>query len=182
MANYNYKIKLHNIKAFVFDVDGVLTDGQVISMPNGELVRSFGSKDGFALRLCKQYNYPIGVITGGKSDSVLNRCKALLINEYNIYQSAHNKLPLFLEFCKRNGLEPEEVAYLGDDLPDIAVLKAAGLAVCPADAAEEVKNICHYISPKMGGQGCVRDIVEQVLKVQGNWVFDPISYSEIWGN
>lgn len=182
MPNYNYKVKLYDIKAFAFDVDGVLTDGSIISTTDGDLLRTFNAKDGFAIRICVQQGFPVGIITGGISDSILHRFRGVGIPDENICQKSRNKVPVFLDFCKRNGVKPEEVAYIGDDLPDIPVLKRAGLAVCPSDAVDEVKEICHVISPKAGGKGCVRELIEQILKVHGKWIYDPVSYADKWKN
>lgn len=171
----NYKTKLHRIKAFAFDVDGVLTDGSVISTTDGDLVRTFDSKDGFGIRMAIMNNYPIGIITGGQSPSIVNRFKTFNIQD--IYQFSRNKVPHFLDFCNKYALSPEEVAYVGDDLPDISVLKICGLSVCPADAVNEVKDVCDYISLYKGGKGCVRELIEQVLKLQNRWIFDHEVYS-----
>lgn len=170
----NYKTKLNRIKAFAFDVDGVLTDGSIISTTEGDLLRTFDSKDGLGMRLALMLGYPIGIITGGNSPSIENRFKLYKIND--IYMGSHNKLPDFLHFCKKYELKPEEVAYIGDDLPDIPVLQSCGLAVCPSDAAVEVKEICDYISSYKGGKGCARELIEQVLKIAGKWEFDVNTY------
>ncbi len=172
MPNYNYKIKLQNIRAFAFDVDGVMTDGSVISTADGDLLRTFHSKDIFALRMCVLKNYPVAIITGGRTDSIYKRFIEAGIPGENIYQKSRNKVPDFEDFCKRHDLKPENVVYCGDDLPDIPVLKVAGLSACPADAAPEVKDICEYISLHNGGDGFVREIIEQVMKVHGDWYLD----------
>ena len=172
----NYKVDLYKIKAFAFDVDGVLTDGSVMSMPDGELVRSFSSKDGFAIRMARSKGYPIAIITGGNSKSIENRAKHLGLDNSNLYQKIFNKAPYFENFCKKYNLKHEEVAYVGDDIPDIPVLKICGLAVCPNDAVQEVKDVCHYISRHPGGRGVARELIEQVLKMQDNWVYDPETF------
>ena len=146
MPNYNYKVKLHSIRAFAFDVDGVLTDGSILSTPDGDLLRTFDSKDGFALRMCSMKGYPVAIITGGVSQSIVHRFKGLGVKEEDIYQKSRDKVPDFLDFCSRHGLKPEEVAFAGDDMPDIPVLRMAGLAVAPADAVPEVKDVCDYVS------------------------------------
>ena len=163
----NYKSKLHNIKAFAFDVDGVLTDGGVLSMPDGDLFRTHYARDGYALRMAVEHGYPVAIITGGISPSVEKRYRALGITD--IYSGARDKMPAFRDFCEKYGLEPSRVAYAGDDIPDIPPLKACGLPFCPADAATEVRHVCQYISPFPGGRGCVRDLVEQVMRLQGKW-------------
>ncbi|MFA7115949.1 MAG: HAD hydrolase family protein [Bacteroidales bacterium] len=180
MANYNYKCKLKDIKGIAFDIDGVLTNGTIIAMPDGELIRTYQAKDGLALRLASDYGLIIGIITGGFSNATVNRFAALGLTDKNIFQKARNKYPIFLEFCKINGLKPEEVAYVGDDLPDVETLSHSGLAVCPADAAEEVKAVCDYISIKNGGQGVARELIEQILKIHNKWVFSPVKYDHKW--
>ncbi len=172
MPNYNYKIKLQNIRAFAFDVDGVMTDGSVISTADGDLLRTFNSKDGFAIRMCVLKGYPVAIITGGRTDSIYNRFVELGIPAENIYQKSRNKIPDFEDFCKRHNLSAENVVYCGDDLPDIPIMKVAGLSACPEDAVPEVKNICEYISIHKGGHGFVRDIIEQVMKVHGDWYLE----------
>ncbi len=171
----NYKAYLHKIKAFAFDVDGVFTDGLVLATDNGDLLRAHNSKDGFGIRMAVLNKYPIAIITGGGSESVKKRFRGLGVED--IYLKARNKVPVFLEFCEKYGLKPEEVVYMGDDLPDIGILNICGLAVCPADAVPEVKEVCDFISPYGGGKGCVRDVIEQVMKIHGRWIFDPVAYS-----
>lgn len=167
----NYKAYLHKIKAFAFDVDGVFTDGSVLCTENGDLLRSYNAKDGFAVRTATLKGYPVAIITGGGSDSIIKRFSGLGVED--IYLRARNKIPPFMEFCNKYGLQPEEVVFVGDDIPDIQVMNACGLAVCPSDAAEEVKAVCDHISMYPGGHGCVREIVEQTLKIHGQWDFDP---------
>ena len=173
----NYKVKLKNIKAFAFDVDGVLTNGEVICFPEkGDLVRSYDAKDGYGLRVALINGYIIAIITGGMGDSIIKRFVPNLATE--VFTASRDKLPVFENFCKKYSLSPDEVAYVGDDIPDIPVLLKCGLAVCPADACEEVKAVCDYISEKNGGRGCARELIEQVLKVQGKWLHDPQKYNE----
>ncbi len=171
----NYKVKLDNIKAFAFDVDGVFTNGDVLCMPDGDLLRTYNSKDGFGLRMAFLKKYPIAIITGGNSQSITKRFIPYLASD--IYLKSRNKVPDFIDFCSKYNLEPTQVAFIEDDLPDIPILKICGLAVCPADAVAEVKKVCDYVSLYKGGEGCVRDLIEQVLKIQNNWDFDPQAYS-----
>lgn len=171
----NYKTKLKEIKAFAFDVDGVLTDGRVLATENGDLLRQFDSKDGFSLRMAVLHKYPVAIITGGGSQSICKRFAPLGIGD--IYLRSRNKVPDFTDFCNKYGLHPSQVAFVGDDLPDIPVLKICGLAVCPADAAPEVKAVCDFVSLYPGGRGCVRNLIEQVLTIHGRWIFDPAAYS-----
>lgn len=171
----NYKVKLKNIKAFAFDVDGVFTDGSIICLPEtGDLVRTFNAKDGLGMRLAYMSGYTLAIITGGQSDSILKRFYPVLAHE--VIQNAQDKLPVFEDFCKRHNFKPEEVAYVGDDLPDIPVLQKCGLAVCPSDAVAEVKAVCDFVSAFPGGRGCVRDLIEQVMKAQGKWTLDASAY------
>ncbi len=162
-----------HIKAFAFDIDGVFTDGSVMATTDGDLLRTYNSKDCFGVRTAADNGYPVAIITGGCSESIIHRSRSLGVTDRHLYQLSKNKLPDFLDFCADCGLSPDQVAFVGDDIPDIPALKAAGLSVCPADAVAEVKAVCRYISPYNGGRGCVRDLVEKVLKMQGNWRFDP---------
>lgn len=160
--------QLSHIKAFVFDVDGVLTDGSVHVTETGEQLRRFSIKDGYAVQLAVKRGFPIAIISGGRSQSVVSRLQGLGIKD--IYIGVETKMDAFEEFLLIHDLHAEQVVYMGDDIPDYPVMQKVGLPVCPADAAEEIKAISTYISPKNGGEGCVRDIVEKVLKVQGLWM------------
>lgn len=178
MSDIKYKEKLSGIRAFAMDVDGVLTDGGVFATPDGDLLRTFDSKDGFGLRMCKIKGYPVGIITGGSSKSVTKRALGLGIDEFNIYLHARDKVPSFIKFLEDNNLKAEEVAYAGDDIPDIGILSRCGLAFCPSDAVPEVKAVCDYVSIHKGGHGCVREMIEQVMKAKGEWNFDPELHSQ----
>lgn len=151
----------------MFDVDGVMTDGKVLVMESGEMVRNMNSKDGYALHLAITKGYRIVVITGGNNGAVQKALERTGVKDVFIRQ--HDKLACYTEYMATNNLKDEEVLYMGDDLPDHEVMSRVGVAVCPKDAAVEIKNICQYISAKNGGEGCVRDVIEQVLRVQGNW-------------
>ncbi|HAN18706.1 MAG: 3-deoxy-D-manno-octulosonate 8-phosphate phosphatase [Bacteroidetes bacterium GWC2_33_15] len=164
----NYKEKLKNIKAFIFDVDGVFTDGKIYLEPGGEFVRAVDMKDGYAVNYAIKQGYIIGIISGGNSEAVRKRFQFLKITD--IYMNSKDKKSDFEDFYFKYNLKPEEILYMGDDIPDYEVMKLAGLSTCPADAVEEIKSIAHYISTFPGGQGCVRDVIEQVLKLQGKWV------------
>ncbi len=159
--------KIKHIKAFILDVDGVLTDGTVLVTETGEQHRRFSIKDGYALQLAVKRGYQVVVLSGGRSKGIELRLKGLGISE--VYLGLDSKVETYHNFLKNSGCSTEQVLYMGDDIPDLQVIKLAGLAVCPADAVEEIKSICHYISPKKGGEGCVRDVIEKVLKIQGNW-------------
>lgn len=160
--------KLKDITTFIFDVDGVLTDGSVFVTESGEQCRTFNTKDGYALQLAVKCMYRICVITGGKSEGVRHRLNSLGIDD--VFLGAHVKLDLFKEYIAKNYIDPANVLYMGDDIPDIDIMKIIGLPTCPTDAAEEVKAVAKYISPALGGRGCVRDVIEKVLKVQGKWM------------
>lgn len=159
--------KLHTIKAFIFDVDGVLTDGTVHVTESGEQLRKFNIKDGYALQLAVKRGYPVAVISGARSLGVISRLNGLGIK--SIYIGIENKMLVFERFINENNISPDQIVYMGDDIPDLLIMKRVGLPSCPADAVEEVKAISSYISPKNGGFGCARDIIEKVLKVQNNW-------------
>ena len=163
----NFKELLGTVKAFVFDVDGVFSHN-VIVHPSGELLRTMNIKDGFAVQYAIKKGYPMAIITGGNSDAVRKRFESLGITD--IYLKSQNKIEDFKDFLVRNQLKPSEILYMGDDLPDYEIMKKVGVPTCPADAVEEIKAISIYISHKTGGEGCVRDVVEQVLRVQGNWM------------
>lgn len=163
----NFKTKLHKIKAFAFDVDGVFTDGTVLATENGDLLRTHNAKDGFALRTAILMGYKIAIITGGTSESIKKRF--IPIGVEDIFLGSRNKIPDFNLFLEKYNLKREEVIYMGDDIPDLEILGICGIATCPSDAVSEVKEISEYISLYSGGKGCVRDIIEQVLKVQGKW-------------
>ena len=163
----NFKEKLNKITTFMFDIDGVMTDGKVLVMESGEMVRNLNSKDGYGLHLAVTKGYRMVVISGGQNDPVKNVLARTGITDVFIRQ--HDKLACYTEYMALNNLSDEEVLYMGDDLPDHEVMSRVGVAVCPNDAAVEIKELCQYISPKKGGEGCVRDVIEQVLRVQGKW-------------
>ncbi|MDO8999923.1 MAG: HAD hydrolase family protein [Bacteroidota bacterium] len=163
----NFKQKLTKITTLMFDVDGVMTDGKVLVMENGETVRNVNSKDGYALHLAREKQYRIAVISGGNNVAVKNLLNKTGITDVFINQ--RDKLACYLEYVKVNNLVDEEVLFIGDDLPDYEIMSRVGVAACPKDAATEIKHICQYVSGKNGGEGCVRDIIEQVLRVQNNW-------------
>lgn len=164
----NYKEKLKHITTLIFDYDGVLSDGTVLIFGNGEHVRSGHVRDGYAMHHAMKNNLRIAIISGGFSESMEVRCRSLGITD--AFLGVSDKLATFRQFLADRNISPEEVLYMGDDIPDYPVMKCCGLAVCPADAAEEIKSISAYISPFGGGKGCVRDIIEQVMKVQNTWM------------
>lgn len=163
----NYKQIMQNINTFVFDVDGVLTDGNLIIFPDGSLIRSMCARDGYAIKIANDKGYNICIITGGKNFMVFQRLKDLGIQ--HIYLKIKDKAKKFQSYCISEKISPKKVLYMGDDIPDIKVMQSVLLPCSPKDAVNEVKAISKYISPKKGGKGCVRDVIEQTLKIQGNW-------------
>ncbi len=170
----NFKQLLNKVNTFIFDVDGVLTDGTVLLMPNGEQVRNMNIKDGYALQLAIKKGYRVAIISGGKSEEVRTRMLGLGIQD--VYLGVSYKLEKFEEYLLHNELTAEQVLYMGDDLPDYEVMSKAGVAVCPSDAAPEIASICSYISHKKGGEGCVRDVIEQTMRLQNKW-FDKTGFT-----
>ena len=164
------------IKAFAFDIDGVATDGSILCTQDGDLLRVYDAKDGFAIRMAVMHGYPVGVITGGSSETIRKRMVTSGIDASDIYLHCRNKMDEFGQFCTRHQLDPRDVMYFGDDVPDIDVLQACGCGVCPADAVEEVKAVADLVSTRPGGKGCLREVIENTLRAQGNWTFDPAEY------
>jgi 3-deoxy-D-manno-octulosonate 8-phosphate phosphatase (KDO 8-P phosphatase) len=163
----NFKEKLTQIKTLLFDIDGVLTNGNVFVMPNGEIVRNLNSKDGYALQLAVKKGYRIAVITGGNSVAVKTVLHDLGIKD--VFLSQSNKEECYENYILEHDLKEEEILYMGDDLPDYHVMKRVGIAACPENAAHELKDISIYISNRKGGEACVRDIIEQVMRSQDTW-------------
>lgn len=162
-----YKSKLKDIKAFIFDVDGVFTNSQILLHPDGDLLRSMNTRDGYAVKTAIDNGFKVCIISGGRSQVV--RTRLLDLGLKDVYLGVKDKLEVFNEYIKDENIDPETVMYMGDDIPDYPVMEKVGLACAPKDAAEEILEISHYVSSKKGGEGCVRDIVEQTLKVQGKW-------------
>ena len=174
------KERLLRIKAIAFDIDGVMTDGGILAMPDGDLLRVFDAKDSFGVRMAKMNGLHTGIITGGSSESIVKRFSYCGVKPEDIYLHSRIKLDDFNTFCQRHSLLPEEVMFFGDDLPDIPVLKACGIGVAPADAVEEVKQAADFVSPCAGGHGCVRHAVEMILKTQGRWQLDDALYKKLF--
>jgi 3-deoxy-D-manno-octulosonate 8-phosphate phosphatase (KDO 8-P phosphatase) len=166
----NYKELLRHIKAFVFDYDGTLTDGTVILLDDGEPLRTANVRDGYAIQLAIKKGFEVAIISGGRSRSMINRFQMLRVR--HVFLGVDHKLDTLKSFMEANGLKPDQVLFLGDDIPDLHAMRYCGVAACPADAAEEIKAISHYISHCKGGEGCARDVIEQVLKVHGLWMND----------
>lgn len=163
----SYKEHLNHITTFIFDVDGVLTDGTVTITTKGEMLRTMNIKDGYAIKTAVDQGYKVCAISGGSNEGVRVRLEGLGVKD--IYLGTHNKMEQMNEFLHNYDIKLENVLYMGDDLPDYPTMTLAGLPCCPQDAAPEIKEICSYISHKNGGKGAVRDVIEQVLKVQGKW-------------
>ena len=161
-------VKEAQIKALFFDVDGVLSAETIFLHPDGEPMRSVNIKDGYALQLAVKCGLHVAIITGGKTEAVRKRYEGLGIKD--VYLGAAVKTREYKELLEKYNLKPEEVLYMGDDIPDYEVMQLVGLPCCPADAAPEIKAISKYISHRQGGYGCGRDVIEQVLKAQGKWM------------
>lgn len=164
----NFKELLPKINTFIFDVDGVLTDGSVLLLPTGDQVRKMNNKDGFALQHAVKKGYKVVIISGGSSEAVRLRLMGLGIQD--IFLKVDNKIEVFNKYVTANNLQKENILYMGDDIPDLGVMQLCGVATCPKNAAIEIKNISDYISDRDGGEGCVRDIIEQVLRCNGDWI------------
>ena len=159
--------KMKAVKAFVFDVDGVFTNNDILVSEAGELLRTMHVRDGQAVKWAIRAGYPVGIITGGRSEGVKKRFTDLGIEEY--YSGIHDKWETLQAFLKRTNTLVSEVCYMGDDLPDLPVLRKVVLSCCPADAVPDVSDICDYVSPLPGGRGCVREIIEKVMRLQDRW-------------
>lgn len=166
----SYKSRLHKIKAFVFDVDGVFTDGSVYLIPGGHMCRVMHVLDGYAVVKALKNDYIIGVITGGNDEMVRFRLNYLGISDY--YPKSPDKLLDYQHFKQKYGLQDDEILTMGDDVPDREIMQKSAIAACPENAVPEIKEIADYISPVSGGKGAVRDVIEQVMKIQGKWAED----------
>ena len=159
--------KMRAVKAFVFDVDGVFTNNEILVSEAGELLRTMHVRDGQAVKWAIRAGYPVGIITGGRSEGVKKRFTDLGIEEY--YSGIHDKWETLQAFLRRTNTLVSEICYMGDDLPDLPVLRKVVLSCCPADATADVSGICDYVSPLPGGSGCVREIIEKVMRLQERW-------------
>lgn len=163
-----FKEDLMKVRAFVFDVDGVLSTESMNIDSDGGLLRTANTKDGYAIQYAVKKGYPVAIITGGVSQAVELRYRGLGVE--NMYMGSKDKIEDFKDLVTRYDLNPSEILYMGDDLPDFEVMKQVGIPTCPANAVEQIKSISSYISDKEGGHGCVRDVVEQVLRAHGKWM------------
>ncbi len=163
----SYKEIMNHITTFIFDVDGVLTDSSVHVSETGEMLRIMNIRDGFAMKAALESGYNVGIISGGNNAGVRIRLQNLGLKD--IHLASPDKVATYNEYLKKYNLKPENVLYMGDDIPDYHVMQLVGLATCPQDAVPEIKEISNYISHINGGRGAVRDVIEQVMKVQGKW-------------
>ena len=164
----NFKEELNKISTFIFDVDGVFTDGKIYMLEQNKFVRGFNIKDGFAVRHAVQQGYTIAIISGGDSEMVRMRFRDLGVKD--IYLNITDKMEALEDFYFKYNMDPDSIMFMGDDLPDYDLMRKCGVPTCPSDAAEEIKSVASYISSFKGGDGCVRDVIEQVLRSQGKWM------------
>lgn len=162
--------KFKQITTFVFDVDGVLTDGNILLLGNGEQVRTMNTKDGYALQLAIKKGYKILVISGGDSNAVKLRLEKLGVKD--VFMKVENKMEYFNQYIQQHQIKAEEVLFMGDDIPDVELMQVAAIACAPADAVNDIKTMAAYISTYTGGKGCVRDVIEKVMKLRGDWNAD----------
>ena len=163
----NFKEDIARIEAMVFDVDGVMTDGRIIPTAEGDFIRCYNCKDGYALAYAIRHGYRVCVITGGYGKILERRLRMLGMQDF--YIDCMDKITTLREYMKKYDLKPENVLYMGDDIPDLECMRAVGMPVCPADSASEVLECSRYVSEYEGGRGAVRDIIEQVLRAKGDW-------------
>ncbi len=169
----NYKELLHHIRAFVFDLDGVLTSGSFQVAEDGRPIRNLNSKDGYAMQLAIKKGFVVAVISGGKCEGVKASLKRLGLTD--VYMGYSHKLDAWhdlLAVYEHIDLKAENILYMGDDIPDYHLIQEAGIGAAPANSSPEIRELAQYVSPKNGGEGCVRDVIEQTLKLQGNWMLD----------
>ena len=165
------------IKAFAFDVDGVATECKVFCDMEGNLLRAYDAKDGFGVRMAAMNGYPVAVITGGRSESIRKRFITSGVRPDDVYLGSRIKTEQLSQFCRKYGILPENVLFVGDDVPDITCIQAAGIGACPSDAIEEVKAVADWVSPYPGGH-CLRHFIETVMRAQGRWNYDEALYKQ----
>ena len=164
----SYKTRLKDITTFILDVDGVMTNGKIIYTHDGKIDRQFYAKDGYAIKYAISKGYRIAIISGGMQENVRTRLKSLGVED--VFLKAFNKIEVYEKFIEEKKIDPKNILYMGDDNPDLDVLKVVGISSCPNDASVDVKSICDYISHKDGGMGCVRDVIEQVMRIHKKWI------------
>ncbi len=163
----NYLEKFRAIETFLFDIDGVLTGGQLLITESGALLRSMNVRDGYAIRVAVTQGFRVGIISGGTTPGATDRLAALGVQD--IHLGVQDKLAIYEKYCQKYQISNETILYMGDDLPDLPVMCKVGMPCCPRDAVEEIRDIASYVSMKAGGDGCVRDVIEKVLKLRGTW-------------
>ncbi|WP_295935500.1 HAD hydrolase-like protein [uncultured Alistipes sp.] len=163
----NFKEDVALTEAFIFDVDGVMTDGGIIPTADGDFIRRYNAKDGYALAYAIKMGYKVCIITGGRGRTLENRLQMLGVEHF--YTDCMDKITVLREYCAREGVNPANAIYMGDDIPDLECMREVGIPVCPSDAAAEVIETSRYVSEFAGGHGAVRDIIEQVLRARGDW-------------
>lgn len=166
----NFKEDIAHCEAFIFDVDGVMTDGGIVPTAEGDFIRRYDAKDGYALAYAVKIGYKVCIITGGRGRTLENRLKMLGIKRF--YTDCMDKIAAMHEFFEQEGVDPATTIYMGDDIPDLECMRAVGIPVCPADASTEAIEVARYVSEFAGGHGAVRDIIEQVLRARGDWARD----------
>lgn len=170
-------LQFSSIKVFAFDLDGVMTDGSLGIQPEGEFIRTMDIKDGYALQHAVKKGYRVLVISGSFSEACLERLNYLGITD--VWMKVKDKRSLLMSFLKNNALDPGEVMFMGDDLPDLEVMQSVGLPACPADAVSEIKSVSRFISSRPGGKGCVREIIEKVLRARNDWGIESTAISSL---
>lgn len=168
MEKLSYKQKLHQIEAVFLDIDGVITDGKLMMHPSGEFLRNMSTRDGYAIKKASQSGIKIFVISGGSSESMRKRLEFLNVSE--IHMAVKDKVAVLNSILETHDLTNSQALYMGDDIPDYAIMQEVGISACPKDACNEILGIADYISHKKGGNGAVRDVLEQLLKIKGKWM------------
>ena len=163
----NYLEKFRAVDTFLFDIDGVLTNGKIFLTEEGALLRSMNVRDGYGMRIAIEKGFRIGIISGGTTPGAIDRLQALGVQD--VFLGVQEKLDVYRAYCEKYALNGESILYMGDDLPDLAVLREVGMPCCPKDAVAEIRDLATYVSDKAGGDGCVRDVIEKVLKLKGYW-------------
>ncbi len=171
----NYKVKLNTVNTFIFDYDGVISDGFIYTANDEIIMRSGNVKDGYAIQYAIKQGYNVAILSGGRGSSIESRMKMLGVED--VFTGAGNKIDIYNMYCANKHLKKENILYMGDDIPDYDIMQNVGVATCPSDAAWEIKQVSDYISDKQGGKGCVRDVIEQVLRLHGKWFNE---HSKVW--
>lgn len=164
----SYKQLLSNITTFIFDVDGVFTDNRIYLIHSGEMARTSNVRDGYAVQWAIKKGLRIAIISGGRSELVRERFESLGVRD--VFIGVNDKLKVFNDYCNKYSIKKNEILYMGDDIPDYEVMKLVSIAACPQDSVPEIKSVSNYISHLKGGEGCVRDVIEQVMKVKNIWI------------